>query len=151
MRADGATWALAVNRPEQVAFGFLAHDPAWSMVYWSDTAAIYVRRPAHADLAPFAYHFVDPNDVTGSVAQAVVSSRGAPRSPIAAILAEVRRMLDASPDSIRANLAFAAVLAALGPEKRADLDALLGRLLLLTHDSPEMQSFVQRLRGGAGS
>jgi hypothetical protein len=144
---DGATWALAVNRPDQVAFGFLAGNPRWAMVYWSETAAVYVRRDTHADLMSFAFRFVDPYDVPGSVSRAIVLSHGAP-DRMAAIVAEVRRMLEVSPESIRANLGFAAVLTALGPERRADRDAVLAHLLLMTADSPKMKAFVQMLRDG---
>jgi hypothetical protein len=145
MRGDDATWALAVNRPDQVAFGFLARDPRWSMVYWSDTAAVYVRRDAHPELQRLAFRFVDPYDVPRSIAYAIVLA-GGDADKLDAILAEVRRMLDASPDSVRANVALAAFLASLGPARRPDLDAQVARLLVLTQDAPEMQTFVRALQ-----
>jgi hypothetical protein len=144
MRNDEATWVFAVNRPDQVAYGFLAHDPKWSMVYWSDTAAVYVRRDAHAELESSAFRFVDPYDVPGSIAQTVVLAvnRG---EKLDAVFAEVNRLLNASPDSIRANLALAALLGSLGAAGREDLEAVLARLLVLAHDSPGMQSFVRSI------
>ena len=144
MRGDGANWAFAVNRTDQVAYGFLAHDPRWAMVYWSDTAAVYVRRDVNPELEKVAFQFVDPYNVPGSIAHAIVRADGMP-DKLGAILAEVRRMLDASPDSVRANLALAAFLASLGPTRRSDLEALLARLLVLAHDSQEMQAFVRSL------
>ena len=126
-REDGADWVLGVNRPEQVAYGFLARDPEWCLAYWSETAAVYVRRSAHPELALEAYRFVDPFDVPGSVAAALATHP----EPLARerILTEVRRMLDASPDSLRANLALVALLQSGGAASRADLAALLARLL----------------------
>ncbi len=113
MRAqDGATWALTLNTPEQVGGGFLARDPAWWLVYWSDTAAVYARRDAHPDLASESFRYVDPFNVPGSIAAAAARARG-DRPTLDAILAEVRRMREASPDSVRADLALLAVAQAM--------------------------------------
>jgi len=103
--ADGVTWALGVNTPEQPGFAFLASDPLWSMVYWSDTAAVYVRRDAHPELEALRYRFVDPYDPVRSVLGALRTA--ASPETTAAIGREVHRMLVASPASPRALIAQA--------------------------------------------
>lgn len=146
MRADdGATWALGSNTADRVVFGFLARDPEWALAYWSDTASIYIRRDVHPGLARDAYRFVDPFDVPSSIGAAVARSHG-DRATLDAILADVHRMLDASPDSVRANLALATFFDGLGPAGAADRDAVLARLLDLTHDAPAIVALVSALR-----
>ncbi len=146
MRADdGATWALGANTADQIVFGFLARDPAWALAYWSDTAAIYVRRDAHPTLSRDLYRFVDPFDVPASIGAAVARSHG-DRATLDAILADVHRMLDASPDSVRANLALATFFDGLGPAGAADRDAVLARLLDLTHDAPAIVALVRAVQ-----
>jgi hypothetical protein len=142
---DGATWALGANTPEQVVFGFLARDPAWALAYWSDTAAVYVRRDAHPTLTGELYRFVDPFDVPASIGAAVARSHG-DRATLDAILGDVRRMLDASPESVRANLALATFFDGLGPAGVADRDAVLAHLLDLTHDAPAIVAIVGALQ-----
>jgi hypothetical protein len=143
MRAeDGITWALASNAPGQTGDAFLARDPSWALVYWSEPAAVYVRREAHSDLSSLMYRYVDPSNVPLSIARAVAQSRG-DTSILGGILGEVRRMLDASPDSLRANVALLALLDGLGPARRRERDALLDNLLLLTRDEPDMGAIVR--------
>ena len=37
-REDGATWVVASNRLGQQTHMFLADDPRWALVYWSEAA-----------------------------------------------------------------------------------------------------------------
>jgi hypothetical protein len=75
------------------------------MVYWSDTAAVYVRRDAHPELEALRYRFVDPYDPVRSVLGALRTA--ASPETTAAIGREVHRMLVASPASPRALIAQA--------------------------------------------
>jgi hypothetical protein len=146
MRADGATWALGTNEPGKIAFGFLARDPAWALVYWSDTANVYVRKDAHPDLLPLAFRYVDPYDVAASIVRATGESKGDPAT-LAAIVREIQRMLDASPDATRPTIALAAFWQLLGPTHAAERDAALAHLLLVTHDAPEMVELARSIKG----
>ena len=140
MRAQNrASWVIGVNRPGAVSYAFLAKDPRWMMVFWSDTAAVYALRSAHAELAPLAYRYVDPVDVPGSVASAL-AFRGADWDVAAGVLSDIRRMLAASPDGVRPNLALAAFLDAVGPSGWAERDAIIDRLMLLTHGAPAIKA-----------
>lgn len=141
---DGATWAVGTNVENKVGFGFLAHDPAWAMVFWSETAAVYVRRDAHPDLLDDAFRFVDPNDVNGAVLAAIRNTRNDTQGRLA-LEHEVGRMVRASPDSPRALVAQALFLMAEGPRRRADMTRTLDHLLQVTGGSPEAQAVAREL------
>jgi peptidoglycan/LPS O-acetylase OafA/YrhL len=146
MRAqDQVSWAIASNRFAQERDAFLARDPTWAMVYWSDQAAVYVRRAAHLELANLFYRFISPDDVPASIASALDANRANPAA-IDAVVAEVRRMLEASPESLRANIALLTVLDASGPSRKAERDALFETLVTLTREIPSMAAVVHALR-----
>lgn len=138
MRADdGADWVFAANPPGEPSFGYLARDPAWSLVYWSETGAIYVRRDAHAELEPYRYHYVDPRDVEGSIVAAINS--GAPPD---ALRAEIARM---PPDAIHAQLARAIFARAIGAIRESD--RILAEVLERHGDDPGVVALVTAVRG----
>jgi hypothetical protein len=145
MRAeDGVSWALAVDTPGHEGYAFLADDPRWTMVYWSETAAVYVRLDAHQELVAAGFRFVDPRSPTLSVYTAIRRMRAVPAA-MDAIGVEVQRMLDASPDSVRALMTAAVYEDALGPSRRPERDAVLGRLERLAGDLPAVGDFVNAM------
>ncbi len=129
MRAeDHATWALAVNQPDKRTFPFLAGDPAWALVFWSDSAALYVLRAAHAELVPLAFRHVGQSmSLVGDVAAAVAESHGDP-DRLGEIRAELLRMLEASPASFRAGVALALFYQVLGPHYAEQRDHVFDHL-----------------------
>jgi len=146
MRADdAASWAFAVNTPGKPGFGFLAQSAAWSMVYWSETAAIYVRRDAHPELESLRFRFVDPQAPALSVVAATRRAASDPET-IAAIGSEVQRMLRESPDGVRALTSEALYDDALGPPRRAERDAALARLERVAGDQPGLAEFLRFIR-----
>jgi hypothetical protein len=148
MRAeDRASWALAVNTPGHEGYAFLADDPTWMMVYWSDTAALYVRLDAHEELEATGFRFVDPRSPTLSVYAAIRRMRASPAA-MAAVGVEVQRMLDASPDSVRALMTAAVYEDAFGPARRPERDAALGRLERVAGDVRAVEDFVIAMRAG---
>ncbi len=146
MRAeDGASWAFGVNTPGRPGFGFLADSATWSMVYWSETAAIYARRDAHPELEPLRFRFVDPRAPALSVLAATRKAAGDPEA-VAAIGSEVARMLRASPESARALTCEALYDDVLGPTRRAERDAALATLEHVAGDQPEVAEFLDVMR-----
>jgi hypothetical protein len=143
--ADGVSWAMGVNAPGRPGFGFLAADPAWAMVYWSETAAVYVRRDAHAELAPLFFRYVEPRDIAGSVLRAVRGAAADARAATA-IGREVARMREASPDSGRALLAEVVYDDAIGPPRARERDDALQRLARVASGDPEVLDFVEFMR-----
>jgi hypothetical protein len=142
--ADGATWVLAGNLPGQLTHSFLARSADWMLVYWSEPAVIYARRDAHAELARHELHHVDPVAVDVSIVRATQASLRAP-DRLEAIGEEVRRMLRASPDGLRANTAAALYFHFRGPELHGRRDQVLDRLGQLFPGHPAVVDLRQRL------
>ncbi len=124
-------WALGSNGDQRWTHLYLYRDPAWAEIFWSEAASVYVRRDRHPELVPLAFTTIDPAAPELAAANAVRS-----RDParIAAARDELRRMVLASPTSVRANRALAVyfhllgrsserdtVMRALPPEEAADL------------------------------
>jgi hypothetical protein len=151
MRAeDGVSWALGVNTPGKPGFGFLASSAAWSMVYWSETAAVYVRRDAHPDLESLRFRFVDPREPALSVLAATRRAAGDP-DVVAMIGSEVDRMVEASPDSARALTSEALYDDVIGPPRSAEREAALARLERVAGDQPEVAEFLVIMRKRAAT
>jgi hypothetical protein len=145
MRAeDGATWAVGSNAPGRPGFGFLPQDPLWMMVYWSDAATVYVRIDAHRELEALGYRFIDVGNPVLSVVAATRKIASVPAA-MAALGAEVRRMVVASPDSVRALMTVAVYDDASGPSNRAERDAVLAKLLRVAGGAPTVDDFVTAL------
>jgi hypothetical protein len=65
---------------------------------------------------------------------------------MAALGVEVRRMLVASPESVRALMTAALYDDALGPPRRTERDAMLAKLLDLAGGRADVDDFVGALR-----
>ncbi len=143
-REDGATWVVARNQPGASSHLYLAGDPEWAMVYWSEPAVVWVRRTAWPGLEPQRFRFVSPVAVDASVFEAVKRS-GGDAATLAAIEREVHRLLEASPTSVRANVAQVVFFHALGPGARAQRDAALARVQAIAGDQPAVKELTARL------
>jgi hypothetical protein len=140
---DHADWAIGIN-DVGVGYGFLARDPAWAMVYWSDAAVVYARRDAHPELSSLFFAYIDPNDVPGSAVLAVQNSAGAVAT-LKAIRGEIERLREASPTSVRANLALAYYDHFVGPAAWPERDVILRDLLELTHDDATIAALARTM------
>jgi hypothetical protein len=147
MRADdGATWVVAGNIPGHLSHAFLARSPDWMLVYWSEPAVIYVKREAHRDLAHLELEHVDPVAVDASIVGAMQRFGRAPER-LKAIGEEVRRMLEASPESLRANTAAVLYFHFRGPRYHARRDEVLERLRAIHAGHPAVVELERRLGG----
>jgi len=135
--AAPADWVLADNTAEQTCdasgcrersnFLFLADDPGWMMVHWSEEAVIYVPRAGNERLADRAYEHLRANDLVGSLRRALRAADG-DADALHAVRREVSRMVQSSPDSVRANALLAIFFHHLGPSHRMEVEAVLSRL-----------------------
>ncbi len=149
--ADGVTWALGANRATNPGFLFLAQSPRWALVYWSESAAIYVLRSAHPELDALAFRTMGRSvDVTDDVLRVMASARDP------AVLADARRellrMIEASPESWRVGIALALFYHLLGPHYDQARDRVFDHLRAI-HGAPAVQAAIDRVaglpRGGA--
>jgi len=141
---DGATWVMAGNIPGHLSHAFLSRAPDWMLVYWSEPVVIYVRRDARPDLEPFAFDYVDPAAPDASVVRATRGAGGSSRQ-LDLVGREVRRMLEASPDSLRANVAAVLYFHFRGPDYRARRDEIMERLEALHPGHPALVELERRL------
>lgn len=97
--AHRTSWVLAENVPGRESFVFLADDPEWVAVYWSDPAIIYVRAEEAAPLidagALQPMRALHPFHLQPSLMHAIQSGH-AP-----AYEAELRHWLERNPESVR--------------------------------------------------
>lgn len=140
-------WVLADNTPGRESFAFLARDPAWRLVYWSEAAVVYV--PTGSRLDRLAFRFLVPADEAPSLARAL---RWAGKDPArrAAVRGELERILAADPDAVRPNVLMALFFHGTGD--RAATDAILQRLDELDPDHPavrELRAAIRRDRRAA--
>ncbi len=143
-KEDGVTWVLAVNRPNYQSHAYLAHDPAWAAVYWSDTAIIYVERRHHPLLMAQSFQLLDPSAVDRSVVDRLQRQGGDERL-VAQVGDELLRMLQESPESLRANVALLLFYHLRGPAHWAERDRVRDRLLQLAPDHPAVREVLRRL------
>lgn len=124
-------WAFVFAREGSTLGLPIAHSPSWAMVYWDDSAAVYVRTDGpNARLARTGYrllrHLTSPGDV-------LVSS--VTRDEQARLLAHDGRLaLAQAPNSPRA--AFLAGCAAIALRDRPALDAAVAILRRVAKASP---------------
>jgi hypothetical protein len=146
---DGVTWALGVNWPGKPGFGFLARDPRWSLVYWSEAATVYVRRDAHPELEERRYGMIDPLRLQDSVVEAVRRARHDPGA-LRAAQAEIDRMRADSPGSVRAATLLVLFHALQGEAHKVALGQALDELSRVGAHDPEAMHIVAELRGSTG-
>ncbi len=129
---DGATWVVASNLPGHVTHRFLAPDPDWMMVYWSDSAVIYALRSAHPELLPWSFELVrDPSAVMREVRRVMLAGGDADR-----LQQELARMLHESPQSLRAGAGLCMFYHLAAPSQWARRDELLRDLVALAPGNP---------------
>ena len=144
MASRGGDWVLASNMPDHLGFAFLARDPAWMLVYWSEPAVVYVRRGDRPDLAGLAYRLIDPRAVDVSVVEAVRRLGGDPAA-MSELEREVRGMVGASPEGLRANVAAALYYHLRGPGFSKQRDAAIAVLQSRHADAPAVRELLSRL------
>lgn len=136
----GGDWVLADNTPGRESFQFLAQHPDWLTVFWSEEAVVYVLAQDHPHLRSSAYHVISAADPVGSLMAAL--SRADSDDALRTIRDELLRMLDTSPQSVRANALIALYYDHLGPEFVGHRDAVLSTL----HDIAPRHPAVIELR-----
>jgi hypothetical protein len=142
MRAeDGATLVVAGNAPGRQTHFFLAADPAWAMVDWSEAAIVWVRLADHPELAPLRFSHVDPRSIDGSVVRALGRGAATP-AEAAALRTELERMVLASPDSVRVLVALA-IFHHLRSDPAAR-DRVMQRLEEIAPDHPAVRELRRR-------
>jgi hypothetical protein len=131
-RDDGATWVVASNLPGHVTHRFLAQDPDWMMVYWSDASVIYAVRSAHPELQPWSFELVrDPNAAIVEVRRVMLGGGDRER-----LQEELARMIQESPQSVRAGAALCMYYHLAGPSQWSRRDEILRDLVALAPGHP---------------
>jgi hypothetical protein len=142
-REDGATWVIASNLPGHVTHHFLASDPDWAMVYWSDAAVVYALRSAHPELEPWRFRVLrDPHAIIVDVQRAL--REGGDR---ALVHEELGRMLAESPNSVRAGAALCLALHLEGPASWPRRDEVLRDLRILAPHHPLVEALEREIAG----
>jgi hypothetical protein len=130
--ADGADWVLALGKSGDETHRFLARDPAWRLVYWSEAALVWVRADAYPELAPLALGWVPRLiDASGDAVVAMLAPVTHDATARAGVEAELLRMTAASPDGRRANALLALFYDTMGPAYRDKRDRVLDHLARL--------------------
>lgn len=139
------SWVLARQEPGGRTHGFLARDPGWALVFWSEPAAIFVRCDRHAALCErdglrlFRGVALD--------AQAFAHGRDPSRREPAR--AELERMRAMAPGSVRVRVAEVVLHHAAG--ERARRDALLEVLVREHGESMAVRALLERLSRAASA
>jgi hypothetical protein len=143
--ADGADWVLALNKPGDESHRFLAADPAWRLVYWSEAALVWVRADAYPELAPLAFRWVPRLMQRGADAIAATLAPLA-SEPLARaeVERELLRLIAASPDGVRANALLALFYETMGPAYRAERDRVLAHLVDVAGGHPALADALGR-------
>lgn len=140
-RGDGASWVIASNAPGRVTHRFLAADPAWMLVYWSDFAVVYASRAAHPELASLQLDALrDPDAVLPEIARAL-DAKVDPRR----IHEQLQRMVAASPTSVRAGGALCLYYQRMGPTWWSRRDAALRALKAIAPEHPIVQALEREI------
>ena len=132
-------WVLAANPGPGEAFLFLARDPAWKLVFWSEPAAIFLPLDARPDLP--AYRLFAPLDPVGSIQRATANPATAD-----AMGAELDRLVAGDPPGIAAQSWRVMHLHLRGPAFRQKRDEALARLVQQHREAPEVQKLLGILR-----
>lgn len=142
---DGADWVLAENEYGLESFSFLAHDPAWALIYWSEPAAIFVRRDAYPQLQGMAFRYLDSSAPFASVERAALLARQDP-ARLPQIEAELLRLLDGSPRGVLSRSLLVVFYHYVGPERAAQRNQLYGELLREHPDHRAVLDLPRHLR-----
>lgn len=145
MRAeDGADWVLASNREGRETHTFLAEDPAWALVYYSEAAVIYVRRGAYPRIEAGALRYIRPGGLTTGVVRAVEAARGDERA-LAGIRGELEGLVEGSPGSVRLLVALAIFHHLRGPASFGARDEVIRALRARHPGHPKVREALQAM------
>ncbi|MBU6159842.1 MAG: hypothetical protein KGO50_01865 [Myxococcales bacterium] len=136
-------WVLADNTPGRETHGFLAQRSEWMMVYWSEQAVIWLRRDRYPALQPLSFRLLHPLLPMESIAQAIAQAAGRPR-PMQQIGDEIQRLIDASPQSLRAQSLALLYWSSLGPAGAAQADQVWDAMLEVHAEHPAMLALAQQ-------
>lgn len=143
-RTYGVTCVVASNHLDFVSHTFLAREPQWMMVYWSEAAVIYVTRKHYPNLRPFRYQYIHPASVDESVYYTVRRWGHDPKH-MAQLQAELQRMVEASPQGIRSLMGMVLFFHFRGRAYRKQRDAWAQRLSQAAGSHPTVQQLFRRL------
>ena len=138
-----ADWVVASNLLGHLSHLYLADDPAWMMVFWSEEAVIYAKREAHSHLASRAFRYIHPASVDGSIARAMMHA-GQNTNITDQIEREVMRLVTASPKGLRANVARAVYYHFKGRAFHARRDRVMNTLESEFGDDPSLVELRER-------
>ena len=136
-------WVLADNTPGRETHGFLAQRSEWMMVYWSEQAIVWLRRDRYPALQPLSFRLLHPLLPMESIAQALAQAAGRPR-PMQQIGDEIQRLIDASPQSLRAQSLALLYWSSLGPAGAAQADQVWDAMLEVHAEHPAMPALAQQ-------
>ncbi len=138
---DGAGWVLASNAPGRVTHRFLAADPAWMLVYWSDFAVVYASRAAHPELAPLQIDFLKDADAVLPQVIRALDAGVAPRR----IHEQLQRMVATSPASVRAVGGLCLYYQRMGPSWWGRRDETMRALKAFAPEQPIVQALEREI------
>jgi hypothetical protein len=145
LREDHAgDWVLADNTPGRQSFLFLADDPDWMAIHWSEAAVVWVPRATHPHLASRALRFLHPAFPVESLGAAVASTQGDP-ARLAEIESELVRIYEDDPGGVRALTLLVLFYETLGAPARSARDAWLEELLRLHPSHPGTLGVLERI------
>jgi len=127
VRRWNVSWLFLDRRLDDGGRAAIDSAGRWVLVFASEHGLVYVRRDGVNDALAQAsgYRFVQPHRLWAALDEACAVA------PLAAVLAEVRRLVVDDPESISAHLALARVLSRTGEAGRVELQGVEDRLLEL--------------------
>lgn len=138
-RVAARSWVLARQEPGGRTHAFLARDPAWALVFWSDPAAVFVRVADHPALAGR-----DALQLFRGVAlDAEAFALGSDPTRREAAGRELARLRAMAPDSVAVQVAEVVFFHASGA--KAARDAALEALVRRHGEHPAVRALLQRL------
>ncbi len=140
-------WVLADNTPGRESFAFLARDPAWAMVFWSEEAVVYVPRAEAESRGLRPYSVLVPGAEVQALAAALTGAANDPAA-LERVGAELLRAnteaggAGLDPASFRIGALLAIWLHAHGPARRAERDAVLDALMARWPEHPALPGLI---------
>jgi hypothetical protein len=140
-----ADWVLADNTPGRETFVFLAYDPGWAQVFWSEAAVVYVRAEVAASRGLSGYRYLRPANEVGWLQQHIVAAAGS-ADVLRGIEAELQRANSqaggdsTSLASFRVGALLALLYHATGAHSQAD--AVVHLLVTQFPDHPALADLI---------
>jgi len=147
---SGVKWVMASNVPGHLSHKFLFKDPKWMMVYWSESAVIYVKREnfpksEYPALWEGEFKVINPTVVDVSIINAIQNRPYAP-SVFEQMKVELDMMLASAPDGLRSNVALAVYYNFMGQRYFAERDAVMQKLTRIHKDSDAVKELEKRFK-----